>query len=96
MTSFMNDLLENLSRSGDVVIEAENDHFLLSFALEVNNIRANYWWKEMKLKGTVTALIQQVRIEMKIKLMTDRNNSAPPELLVFNVERIEGIKVSVS
>ena len=96
VTSFMNDPLENLSRSGDVVIEAENDHFLLSFALEVNNIRANYWWKEMKLKGTVTALIQQVRIEMKIKLMTDRNNSAPPELLVFNVERIEGIKVSVS
>ena len=91
----MNDSLENLSRSGDVVIEAENDHFLLSFALEVNNIRANYWWKEMKLKGTVTALIQQVRIEMKIKLMTDRNNSAPPELLVFNVERIEGIKVKV-
>ena len=95
VTSFMSDPLENLSRSGDVVIEAENDHFLLSFALEVNNIRANYWWKEMKLKGTVTALIQQVRIEMKIKLTTDRNNSAPPELLVFNVERIEGIKVSV-
>ena len=91
----MNNPLENLSRSGDVVIEAENDHFLLSFALEVINIRANYWWKEMKLKGTVTAVIQQVRIEMKIKLMTDRNNSAPPELLVFNVERIEGIKVSV-
>jgi len=87
--------LENLSRSGDVVIEAENDHFLLSFALEVNNIRVNYWWKEMKLKGTVTAVIQQVRIEMKIKLTTDRNNSAPPELLVFNVERIEGIKVTV-
>jgi len=87
--------LENLSRSGDVVIEAENDHFLLSFALEVNNIRVNYWWKEMKLKGTVTAVIQQVRIEMKIKLMTDRNNSAPPELLVFNVEKIEGIKVTV-
>ena len=42
-----------------------------------------------------SAVIQQVRIEMKIKLMTDRNNSAPPELLVFNVEKIEGIKVSV-
>ena len=54
VTLFINDPLENLSRSGDVVIEAENDHFLLSFALEVNNIRANYWWKEMKLKGTVT------------------------------------------
>ena len=84
--------LENLSRSGDVTLENENDHILISFALEVNNIRANYWWKELKFKGTVTAFIQSVIIEMKIKQML-QNQGSQPELTVFNVEKIEGIKV---
>ena len=36
--------LDNLFRSGDALLEAETDHFLLSFAIEANNIKANYWW----------------------------------------------------
>lgn len=42
--------LDNLSRSGDALLEAETDHFLLSFAIEANNIKANYWWKKQRLK----------------------------------------------
>ena len=42
--------LDNLTRSGDALLEADSDHFLLSFAIEANNIKANYWWKKQRLK----------------------------------------------
>ena len=42
--------LDNLTRSGDALLEAETDHFLLSFAIEANDIKATYWWKKQRLK----------------------------------------------
>ena len=42
--------LDNLVRSGDALLEAETDHFLLSFAIEANNIKATYWWKKQRLR----------------------------------------------
>lgn len=42
--------LDNLARSGDALLEAESDHFLLSFAIEANDIKANYWWKKQRLR----------------------------------------------
>ena len=42
--------LDNLARSGDALLEAETDHFLLSFAIEANNIKATYWWKKQRLR----------------------------------------------
>ena len=42
--------LDNLSRSGDALLEAATDHFLLSFAIEANDVKAKYWWKKQRLK----------------------------------------------
>ena len=42
--------LDNLSRSGDALLEAASDHFLLSFAIEANDVKAKYWWKKQRLK----------------------------------------------
>ena len=42
--------LDNLNRSGDALLEAETDHFLLSFAIEANDIKANYRWKKQRLR----------------------------------------------
>ena len=42
--------LTNLSRNGDALLEAETDHFLLTFALQAIDVRAEYWWKKQKLK----------------------------------------------
>jgi hypothetical protein len=42
--------LDNLTRSGDALLEAETDHFLLSFAIEANDVKATYWWKKQRLK----------------------------------------------
>jgi len=85
--------LDNLTRSGDALLEADSDHFLLSFAIEANNIKANYWWKKQRLKGEVSAVVNQVTMKMKIKQMIQ--NSPPPELLAFTVEKIDGIHVSI-
>ena len=42
--------LDNLSRSGDALLEAATDHFLLSFSIEANDVKAKYWWKKQRLK----------------------------------------------
>lgn len=85
--------LTNLHRRGDAVLEAETDHFILSFAIDANDIRATYWWKKRRLKGEVTATVAQVTLQLKIKQMIQ--NSPPPELLAFTVEKIDGIQVSM-
>ncbi len=42
--------LDNLTRSGDALLEAETDHFLLSFAIEASDVKAYYLWKKQRLK----------------------------------------------
>ena len=42
--------LTNLSRRGDALLEAERDHFLLSFALQAKDLRCAYWWRKQRLK----------------------------------------------
>jgi hypothetical protein len=42
--------LTNLHRHGDAKLEAETDHFLLTFAIAANNIKAVYGWKKQRLK----------------------------------------------
>ena len=42
--------LTNLSRRGDALLEAETDHFLLTFAVQARDVRAAYWWRKQRLK----------------------------------------------
>ena len=42
--------LTNLSRRGDALLEAERDHFLLSFALQAKDVRCAYCWRKRRLK----------------------------------------------
>lgn len=85
--------LDNLSRSGDALLEAATDHFLLSFSIEANDVKAKYWWKKQRLKGQVSAEVNQVTMKMQIKQPIQ--NNPPPELTAFTVEKIDGIHVSI-
>ena len=42
--------LTNLHRQGDAKLEAETDHFVLTFAIAAKNIKAMYGWKKRRLK----------------------------------------------
>ena len=42
--------LTNLQRHGDAKLEAEPDHFLLTFAIAAKNIKVVYGWKKRRLK----------------------------------------------
>lgn len=42
--------LTNLSRRGDALLEAETDHFLLTFALQAKDLRCAYGWRKQRLK----------------------------------------------
>ena len=42
--------LTNLHRQGDAKLEAETDHFILTFSIAAKNIKAGYGWKKKRLK----------------------------------------------
>ena len=42
--------LTSLARIGDALLEAETDHFLLTFGLQASDVRAAYWWRKRRLK----------------------------------------------
>eukprot|EP00094_Tigriopus_californicus_P004321 TCALIF_04164-PA protein Name:"Protein of unknown function" AED:0.03 eAED:0.03 QI:13/1/0/1/1/1/2/0/116 len=71
--------LTNLSRRGDALLEAETDHFLLTFALQAKDLRCAYGWRKQRLKGEVVANVEKVTLNLKIKQMLP--TSTPPELL---------------
>ncbi|TRY68573.1 hypothetical protein TCAL_14272 [Tigriopus californicus] len=83
--------LTNLSRRGDALLEAETDHFLLTFALQAKDLRCAYGWRKQRLKGEVVANVEKVTLNLKIKQMLP--TSTPPELLNFHVEEVDGVQV---
>jgi hypothetical protein len=39
-----------IASQGDAKLEAETDHFMLTFAIAAKNIKAMYGWKKRRLK----------------------------------------------